>query len=429
MATNSSDQTQESSVPPPRSAAGPLSQDSRRTTRLHALTDQPTDVHQRLGCTHTLREILQQPETWRVTARTMVERRSQVVAFLRQAHILSGGGAVILTGSGSSLYAGASVAPALQAALRVPVHVIPSGDLLVHLHRVLPPTRPCVVISFARSGDSPESVAVVDLLLAREPEVRHLLITCCSKGRLAIAYADEPRALSCVLDDRTCDRSLVMTSSFTNMVVAARFLGLLEAPTSYEALVARLSEAADALIARHADSLAAVAEREFKSAMILGSGCRFGAAREASLKLAEMSNGRVLSFAETYLGLRHGPMVLIDNNTLVVCFLSSDPLARAYEVDLIRELNHKRLGARKVLVGDDVPDDLADHGDIVVDYAGASALGDDNVPVLDVLVGQVLAFFHSLYLGLRPDSPSVSSVINRVVSPFTIHQADEAEVG
>jgi tagatose-6-phosphate ketose/aldose isomerase len=107
-----------------------------------------------------------------------------------------------------------------------------------------------------------------------------------------------------------------------------------------------------------------------------------------------------------------------------VCFLSSDSLVRAYEMDLIIELNRKGLGMQKVIVGDDVPAHIVAPGDLVVECPGMASLGDENVPVLDALVGQLLGFFRCLRLGLRPDSPSTGGVISRVVGSFTIHRRE-----
>jgi tagatose-6-phosphate ketose/aldose isomerase len=222
----------------------------------------------------------------------------------------------------------------------------------------------------------------------------------------------------------------VMTSSFTNMVIAANVLGLLHDVDRYQAIVEALGTAGDLLLGPHVPALAAVARRSYRTALFLGAGCRSGAAREGSLKLTEMSDGRVLSFAESYLGLRHGPMSAIREETLVVCFLSSDLPARAYEADLIREINRKHLGTRKVLIGEAVPADLAREEDVIVECPGMAALGDDRVPVLDAVVAQVLAFIHCLHLGLRPDSPSVAGVIHRVVEPFPIYgEAASGEAG
>jgi tagatose-6-phosphate ketose/aldose isomerase len=154
----------------------------------------------------------------------------------------------------------------------------------------------------------------------------------------------------------------------------------------------------------------------------LGSGGRYGSAREAALKMLEMTSGRVMSFAETYLGLRHGPMAAVDEESLIVCFLSSDEVVRAYEADLVRELNRKGLGAGKVLVGADVPGDLVSAGDLVIDVPGLETVDDDDATLLDVLVGQTLAFFRCMATGLRPDSPSDDGVISRVVESFEIHR-------
>lgn len=389
---------------------------------LKELAGAPREVQERRGYAHTLREIRQQPATWRETGRQMAEAAPGLAAFLEESGVLGGRGALVLTGSGSSLYVGACVGPALQATLGIPVHVLAAGDLLTHPRQILPPDRPCAIVSFGRSGNSPESAALVDQLLAREPDCRHLLVTCCREGALATRYAGERRVRSVVLADRTCDRSLVMTSSFTNMVVAAMVLGMLRDVGRYEAVVEALGTAGEALLAHEAGPLAAVAGRSYRTGLSLGAGCRFGAAREGSLKFTEMSDGRAPSFAETYLGLRHGPMSAARDEALVVCFLSSGLPARAYEADLIGEINRKGLGARKVLVGGRVPAHLAREGDVVIECPEMGALGDERVAVLDVLVAQVLAFFHCLHLGLRPDEPSAAGVIQRVVGPFPIHE-------
>jgi len=228
-----------------------------------------------------------------------------------------------------------------------------------------------------------------------------------------------------LLADQTNDRSLVMTSSFTNMVLAASFLGSLRAPGSYLALVRGLTQKADELLSTHFDTLAAMARREFHRMVFLASGPRLGAARESALKMVEMTAGNVSAISETYLGLRHGLMSAVHPDTLIVCLLSSSSRVRAYECDLIRELNDKRLGMAKVIFGEGIPPGLARDGDVTIDCSGLAALGDDHMPVLDVILGQVLGLFRSLKEGLQPDSPSSGGVINRVVQEFKLHRAGE----
>lgn len=361
----------------------------------------------------TQREIWQQPAVWRSTA----ERIAACAPRLRA--LLEGCQAVVLTGSGSSQFAGECVDRALETELGRPVRTVAGGALLTAGAQALPPLRPLLLVSLARSGDSPESAGAVERLLREQPEVRHLVLTCNPDGRLARALPGHAEAEVVVLDKRTNDRSLVMTSSFTNLVLAGRALGWLGDPAGFQALTAALSTAAG-LILEQADALRAVAAWRSRRAIFLASHCRFGAAREAALKTLEMSNGRVMTAAETFLGLRHGPMCAIEEDTLVVCFVSQDATARAYELDLIAELNRKRLG-RKLLVGAGVPGSLAAEGDIVFETGGAQPFRDCDAPLLDALVGQLLGYYRCLEEGLQPDAPSTDGVIHRVVESFRLH--------
>ena len=391
-----------------------------RGGELGTLLAQPEEEQGRRGHFHTLREITQQPYTWIETARNLIPRAAELRSAL--GHVTSDDrpGFLALTGSGSSLYAGECLAPGLQSALGIPVQGVASGELLTHPHGHLPRTAPSLVVSFARSGNSPESEAVLDALRGI-PSCRHLVITCNRHGRLAARGTGDPAVTVVVLDDKTCDRSLVMTSSFTNMVLAGRLLAFTAEPKEYEARALRLAGLAAQMLLRHGDGLAAATRSGFRSAVYLGSGGRYGSAREAALKMLEMTSGRVMTFPETYLGLRHGPMCAVDEESLIVCFLSSDEVVRAYEGDLLGELDRKELGTRKLIVGSRVPSGLATRPEDVIVECGDS-LADEDLVLLDVMVGQILAFFRCLHEGLRPDSPSAEGVINRVVGSFTIHR-------
>jgi D-galactosamine 6-phosphate deaminase/isomerase len=385
---------------------------------LGALLSAPVEEQLRRGYGHTLREIAQQPLTWLETAEAVGAQLPEL------AHSLEGVSSVVLTGSGSSIYAAECVAAGLQRALGVPVSAVPAGLILTHPDSCLPPKGRFLVVSFARSGNSPESRAAVDWLLQCRPEARHLVITCNREGALATAYAGRPGVRAIVLDEKTNDRSLVMTSSFTNLVLAGRALG--GTREACEERARALAQAAFRLLREHSDTLSAAARDGFGSVLYLGSGSRLGSAREAALKLLEMNGGDVWTYAESYLGLRHGPMSAIRADTLVVAFLASDPTVRAYERDLLGELGRKELGSRRVVVGDALPGDVVSGaGDVALDF-GAHGCSDDDLTLLDALVGQLLAFFRCLDAGYHPDSPSEQSVITRVVSGFEIHRRDGA---
>ncbi len=366
------------------------------------------------GNVHTLPEILQQPDTWLDTCDRLIARRDS----LRE-H-LAGIGTVVLTGSGSSQFAGECVRAVLEKELAIGVEVVDGGALLTRGVAALPPARPALVVSLARSGNSPESVAAVSLLLESAPDVRHLILTCNRDGGLAKTLPNQ----TVVLDPRTNDRSLVMTSSFTNLVLAARFLSLIDQPERYRSICSALAAICRELLGRHSPVLERAARARFERVVYLGSALGWGAGRECALKMLEMTGGRVATMSETYLGLRHGPMSFVSAQTLLVCFLSSDPHLREYESDLIRELNRKRLGTMKVLVGENIDRDLLTDGDRSIEISGIASVGDDNLAVLHVTVGQLLAFYRCIEEGLKPDAPSENGVINRVVEEFPIYRRE-----
>jgi tagatose-6-phosphate ketose/aldose isomerase len=388
---------------------------SVRQGRGRELLAKALEEQQQSGYFHTLPEICRQPQTWRETCELMIKSTAAVSASLRGAKSL------IFTGSGSSEYAGDCLRASVQAELGIDCQAIGGGVLLTGKTEVLPVCRPRMMVSLARSGDSPESTGALSLMLEHDPEMRHLVLTCNSTGALAQTYRGHTQVSVITLGDNTNDQSLVMTSSFTNLIVAARFLGLVNYPDAYRAICDQAASIAAHVFSSQFDTLAQVAESGFKRVVYLGSGARYGAAREAALKMLEMTAGRVTSLYEGYLGLRHGPMSYVDSNTLVVCFISSDQTRRGYETDLLRELTRKRLGMRKLIVGEAIPTDVAGPEDVVVECRGLKQLGDRNAVLVDVVVAQLLAFFRCRQEGLHPDSPSRDNVINRVVQRFPLY--------
>ena len=364
------------------------------------------------GYGHTLREICRQPEAWRAIGTRFTERPS-------------GAGASpdgwVLTGSGSSHFIGVALAPTLQASLGINVRAAASGALLLTPEAYVTAGSAATIVSFGRSGQSPECIGVIDLMLERHPLCRHIFVTCNPEGRLARGYQQDDRVSSFVLGREVDDKSLVMTSSFTGMWLAGRLLGWSSDASGFTRQSSTLADIGRAVLLSRLEELARVAREPYDQAVYLGSGPRFGAALEAELKMLEMCGGRVRTRAETYLGLRHGPMAGIGGRTLIVAFISSDERRRAYELDLLTELQRKRLGLAFVVCGAALPDHTADECVLNVEYGEWAGVGDDDLVAIDVLVGQTLGFFRCLHERLKPDSPSETDVISRVVPPFPMH--------
>ena len=345
----------------------------------------------------TLEEIYRQPELWPTT----IEAARPLADHIRT-HPAPG--RVLLTGAGTSAYAGEAIAAAWPGAFSIPTTTL-LVDLQPHLRDL------GTVVSLARSGESPESLALVEQIREVRPDIRQFAILCNEGGALSRAGLNE----TVFLDPRTNDQSLVMTSSFSNLALA----GILLARPEVVPLVRQASQSAAQLLPVIVDACQRIASRVVDRVVVLSSSPLVGWGREASLKVLEMCAGKFAVLAETFLGLRHGPMSFVTPDTVVVCMLSADPLRRAYELDLIEELRTKKIG---YLVG---IADLATFGDVFDDLIPAVVPGVDDAlrTPFEILGPQLLGYHLSLRSNLNPDNPSPEGIINRVVQEFKIHRA------
>lgn len=387
---------------------------------LSALLLLPAQEKSARGLTHTTREIHQQPETWTDTFRRLQSMEFSLASVLAECGIHPDSRNrpdVILAGAGSSDYIGRALKDLLQTQWSCNVRSIPSTDLLIGLEDVLLPDRPYVFISFSRSGDSSEGVAVLSLALQRFPQqIRHIVITCNQVG----AMAHMPGVFPVVLDDAVNDRGLAMTSSFTNMLIAGQYIASVGASRSYEPILQTLTAMGRSLLSAGAGVASNLAKRGYRRVCFLGSGALRGVAQECALKVLELNAGRVATLAETFLGLRHGPMSFLDSDTLACAFLSGNGGRGRYELDLLQEIKSKRLARDVLAVSPSASDEVLQITPHVLDLHAPADFPDECRPPVDVIVGQLLALFLSIENGIRPDTPSTGA-ISRVVSHVRIY--------
>ncbi len=363
----------------------------------------------------TAAEIVQQPMVWEKVRALTDWRQGAVARFLTPLLALPGL-RIVLTGAGSSAFIGECLAPAMLKQTGLRVDAVPTTDLVSGPERFFQENVPTLLVSFARSGSSPESVAAVALADQCVSQIYHLVFTCNADGMLYRRVQGQSNALAVLLPDETHDRAFAMTTSFTSMLLAAGLaFGVIEqGPEAASALGACATD----LIERALPLLQALVAERFKRVVYLGSNELKGLAREAALKLLELSDGQVVALFDSPLGFRHGPKCVIDANTLVVVMLSNDPLARRYDLDLLSELRvDGRAGHVLALsAGDDLPGSEA-----CFQLCHAGAASDIELALPLVVFAQLFAFLQSLALGIRPDTPSASGTVNRVVSGVTIY--------
>jgi len=376
------------------------------TTLLHRDTQAWRDI----GGLDTAEEIAHQPAMWRELCDRLRSERAAVAAFLGD-RLSNPAQRVILTGAGSSAYVGEIVADELNAAWPAQVRVVATTSLLSHPELYLEEDAPTLLVSFARSGGSPESLAAVDLVRSVVSDARFLNITCNAQGRLAQQGAGDSRVFNLLMPAASCDRGFAMTSSFTCMLLAA--LSVLGKDDFTERLP-QLAALGEQALQQWAMPVAELAAQPVQRVVYLGSGPLEALAKEAALKILELTGGRVLAMANTALGFRHGPKSALNRDSLVILFRSSKALAYKYEQDLLQELQREQVAGRCVTVGRD-----ADIGAAAPDWADAW------LAPLWLLMAQQYALHQSAALALRPDNPFADGTVNRVVQGVTIYRHDE----
>lgn len=373
-----------------------------------------------MGDMHTAREIAQQPALWPEVAAHVERERPRIAAFL--APLLAEPGLdIVLTGAGSSGYVGDWLAPHLWRHGRRAVRAVATTDIVSAPALWLRRDAPTLLVSFSRSGGSPEAVAALDLAERVVDRVHHLVITCNTQGALARRAAGRANASLLTLPDATHDRAFAMTSSVTSMLIAAAMaFDALSAPA-----VARLAGACAALMPLAQALARSLAAHRFERVVFLGSNELRALADEAALKVLELSDGRTVAMGQSVLGFRHGPKTVIDDRTLVVVFASNDAYTRAYDVDLIAELRREARAGLVLAVG-------ADHGDLgevaQLTVPDAKSLPEFELALLDVVFAQAFGLHQSLELGLAPDMPNSTGVISRVVQGVKVHAWPEVAV-
>ncbi len=379
----------------------------------------PEREKQSRGLLHTPAEIAQQPGTWRTTFALFRTRQPEIREFLDAAGIEASDPrdrpTVFLIGAGTSDYVGQSLAILLREQWQCEVLAVPSTDLLTHFEELCLPYKKYFWISFSRSGDSPEGVQVLERARRFRPDIHHLVVSCNPNGKMVRNHAADPNVLGICLDDAVNDRGLAMTSSFSNLVIFGQCLANFKQLAQYERVLTELVDAGNAFLPVAADCAAALAKESFNKACFVGSGSLRAVAKECSLKLLELTAGRVITMSESALGLRHGPMAALDADTLFVCFLSSNERVQAYERTLLQEIKSKKLVSTRVAVylgAGVIRKPLAEY---TMNLGDPGFVIDEYRPVLDVIFGQLLGLFFSLRSGLQPDCPSPNGAISRVV--------------
>ena len=384
------------------------------------MLDYSQEELQRLGADITTREIYQQPEVWQEAFEHYKAQAADIAAFLKKIEDKHDYIKVIFAGAGSSAYVGDTLTPYFRQIYderKWNFNAIATTDIVANPLVYLKREVPTVLVSFARSGNSPESVATVDLAKELVDDLYQITITCAAQGKLAQQAQDDEKNLLLLQPEASNDAGFAMTSSFSSMMLTALLVFDRADLAQKEAKVAALLQLSQDVLERVAD-VQQLVDLDFSRVIYLGAGPFFGLAHEAQLKILELTAGQIATMYESPVGFRHGPKSLINQDTVVLVFGSADAYTKAYDLDLVQEVADDGI-VRGLVLLTDREEQLEGVEQVVL--STQEPLEDSYRIFPYIVYAQLFALLSSLKVKNRPDTPSPTGTVNRVVQGVIIH--------
>lgn len=369
----------------------------------------------------TLTEIYQQPSTWKKTCMQIAECKEKLQNFINQV-VTAEDFDIVLTGAGTSEFVGNSLYQALNTKYNYKVKSFGTTDIVPAPEKYLSKTKPTILVSFGRSGNSPESTGAVDNAEAVCDNLYHLFVTCNKNGALSKMAECRKNCFAINLTDETHDQSFAMTSSFSNMYLATYLAFNLDKLEEITLIIEQIIAAGQTFLDNQYGQIQSIVDEfHFERIVYLGAVGLKGVAQESALKMLELTAGKVATMYDTPLGFRHGPKSIIDDTTLTVVYLSDDEYQRKYEVDLIKEMGPQRKGNKILTVSNTECEGLKGFVDYQIQIKSGDAKENVILGLVYILVAQTLAVMKSLALAITPDNPCPTGEVNRVVKGVTLY--------
>lgn len=375
-----------------------------------------------LGAIITTKEIKQQPRLWEETYEIYTKNKDKINSFIENIYHKHGQFRVIFTGAGTSAYVGNTILPYLKNKIDIKkciLESIPTTNLVSNPYDFYYEEVPTLLVSFARSGNSPESIAALNLGKQIVKDFYHLAITCAPEGKLAQMTKDDESNYLLLMPSKSNDQGFAMTGSFTCMMLSAILVFDNTDEKIKKTYVDSIIEMGNDVISRE-NEIKDLIDLDFDRVVYLGSGSLCGLTQEAQLKLLELTAGKIATGYDSPMGFRHGPKSFINENTLIFVFVSNDDYTRKYDLDVLEEINKDNIA--KLTCAISVEKDKNFSGVTFGFNNKNNKLPDIYLAFSYILFAQVVSLFTSVKVDNTPDTPSPSGTVNRVVKGVTIHQ-------
>jgi tagatose-6-phosphate ketose/aldose isomerase len=375
-----------------------------------------------LGASITTAEIKQQPDLWAEAFALYAEKSREIEEFLLKLSTKHGRIRVIFTGAGTSAYVGDTVTPYLKEKVdekQWELHSIPTTTLVSNPYQFLKADFPTLLVSFARSGNSPESVAAVQLAEQIVTDLYQITITCAKEGQLAKRAAGDENNLLLLMPEKSNDQGFAMTGSYSCMTLTALLVFDSLPLEEKSAIVKAIQQMGESVIQRE-EAIQEIIDIDFDRIIYLGSGSLEGLAREAQLKILELTAGKIVTAFDSPLGFRHGPKSFVNENSLVFVFVSNQPYTRQYDLDMLKEMQLDNMASYICAI--EVDGDTNYDGNTFGFGSEAKFVPDAYLALPFVMIGQTVSLLASVKVGNTPDTPSPTGTVNRVVKGVTIYE-------
>ena len=360
---------------------------------------------------NTYYEIFQQAEKWKEVYKLYEQRKEKIEEFLAK---VGSDVKIIFTGAGTSEYVGNILNEYLKSLGTYDFSSIATTDLVSCPYLHFKKDQKTLLVSFARSGNSPESLAAVKLGEQIVDDFYNMALTCAPDGKLALKLKDDDKSFVFIEPEGTNDKGFAMTSSFSSMLLTG--LLIFDKRDDKKELVESIAKTCQAIIADK-ENIEKLVDFDFERIIYLGSGPLYKLTNEARLKILELTAGNVASLYESSMGFRHGPKSFVNDKTLVVSFISKNSYTRKYDLDILEETFADKIAKRIIAIANEEI-----NGDFEKLIYKNQINEDIYLALPYIVIAQLISLITSLRVGNTPDNPSKSGTVNRVVKGVEIHE-------
>lgn len=370
---------------------------------------------------NTASEIYQQPELWLETAKIIEKNKDKIEEFFGRFKE-NKDTRIVFIGAGTSAYVGEVVVPYLNSKYGYRFEAIATTDIVSNPKLYLEKDTTTIIVSFARSGNSPESIAAYNLAEKLVKDVSHVFITCNHNGKMAKLAKENDNILLLLMPEKSNDKGFAMTSSFTNMLLASLLTFELDEIEENISKVEELSRLGNNILDKAYKEVTKLVELDYERFVFLGSGSLKGIARESGLKVLELTRGKTISHYESLLGFRHGPKSIVNDNTLIFMYMSEDEYTRKYDMDMVKEIYGNPGNHKVITISKKYDEELEKYSDFHLSLSKEeNDLNEAYISIVFIIYAQMFALLQSLKQKIEPDNPSPDGVVNRVVKGVTIY--------